>query len=76
MAGKIKASLLGKISKPVDIVFLQLDDLEYGSPFVYEITQNFRLLFGREVSSILKRSNVIIAPLRLRGVTIGWKIAE
>jgi len=77
LAGKIRFNLMGKIDKPMDLIFVEEDDLRFPSPFIYEVSQKYQLLSGKDVfigiKSWLERE---ISPLYDEGgIKIGWKIA-
>ncbi len=76
LAGKIKANLLGKVTKPIDLVFLEEEDLNYSTSLLYEVTKKNMLIYGRDVISQLKRNSKNIRALFERGVKVGWQIAQ
>ncbi len=71
---KIRYSLLGKIKRPLEILLICTDDLEYSSPFLYEIYHAGRLLFGTDV--LLRCKNVVenIRPIIAEGNTVGYHV--
>ncbi|MEW5896270.1 MAG: nucleotidyltransferase domain-containing protein [Nanoarchaeota archaeon] len=75
LAGKIKYQLLKKIAKPVDIIFLKEEDLNFPSPILYEI-QASKLVFGKDLSGKIRKISRAVSPIIQRGVKIGWKIAK
>ncbi len=58
-------SLLGKIKRPLEILRIGMDDLEYSSPFLYEIYHASRLLYGTDIlircEKVVKNIRPIIA---------------
>ncbi|MBI2669313.1 nucleotidyltransferase domain-containing protein [Candidatus Woesearchaeota archaeon] len=76
IAGKIKTELMPKLDKPVDIVFMEEDDLNYASPFLYEIGKKHRLIYGKDYSLQFKEQAGKVQVLTKGGVNIGWKIAQ
>ncbi len=70
----IRYSLLGKIERPLEILLLGVDDLEYSSPFLYEIYHASRLLYGTDV--LLRCKNVVenIKPIIAEGNTVGYHV--
>jgi predicted nucleotidyltransferase len=54
---RIRYSLLGKIKRPLEILLIGMDDMEYSSPFLYEIYHASRLLYGTNV--LLRCKNVV-----------------
>jgi len=75
LAGIIKNNLLGKIGKPIDLVFLEEKDLKYGSPFLYEVSKKSKLIFGNDISRQLKKVCNKINPLIKGGSQVGWQVA-
>ncbi len=75
VAGNIKANLLGKIQKPVDIIFLEEKDLVYPSAFLYEVTQKYQLMYGKDFLSTLKNATENVQIVVDEGNNIGWHIA-
>ncbi len=71
---RIRYSLLGKIKRPLEILLIGMDDLEYSSPFLYEIYHASRLLYGTDV--LLRCKNVVenIRPIIAEGNTIGYHV--
>lgn len=76
LAGKIKSNLLDKVAKPIDVVFLEEEDLNYSTPLLYEVTKKNMLLYGKDVISQIKRNSKNIHALFERGVKVGWQIAQ
>lgn len=70
----IRLSLFGKITRPLEPFVLSLDDLKYSSPFLYEVYNNHRLLYGKNV--IVKCKDIIknIRPIVKNGVKIGYYV--
>ena len=69
---RIRYSLLGKIKRPLEIVLIGMDDLEYSSPFLYEIYHANRLLYGTNI--LLRCKNVVenITPIITEGNKVGY----
>jgi|SRR3989344_8740366 len=76
LAGKIKANLLDKVTKPIDIIFLEEKDLDYSNPLLYEVVQKHKLLYGKNVISKIKIITNNIHVLFEGGVKVGWQIAQ
>lgn len=75
--GKISAiryALLGKTSRPVDIIILDYADLKVASPIVYEILQHNRLLFGRDILPLITRDVKMVHPIVMDGATVGYHV--
>ena len=71
---RIRYSLLGKIKRPLEILLIGMDDLEYSSPFLYEIYHASRLLYGTDI--LLRCENVVknIRPIIAEGNTVGYHV--
>ncbi len=71
---RIRYSLLGKIKRPLEILLLGMDDLEYSSPFLYEIYHASRLLYGTDI--LIRCKNVVknIRPIIAEGNTVGYHV--
>ncbi len=71
---RIRYSLLGKIKRPLEILLIGMDDLEYSSPFLYEIYHASRLLYGTDI--LLKCENVVknIKPIIAEGNKVGYHV--
>jgi predicted nucleotidyltransferase len=57
----IKYSLIDKIKRPIDIVILDIKDLSHPSIFLYELYNNHKKLYGKDV---LKKSGSIVEKIR------------
>lgn len=71
---RIRYSLLGKIKRPLEILLIGMDDLEYSSPFLYEIYHASRLLYGTDV--LIRCDNVVknISPIIVEGNKVGYHV--
>jgi predicted nucleotidyltransferase len=71
---RIRYSLPGKIKRPLEILLIGMDDLEYSSPFLYEIYHASRLLYGTDI--LLRCENVVknIRPIIAEGNTVGYHV--
>jgi predicted nucleotidyltransferase len=71
---RIRYSLLGKINRPLEILLLGMDDLEYSSPLLYEIYHASRLLYGKDI--LLRFKNVVknIKPIIAEGNKVGYHV--
>jgi predicted nucleotidyltransferase len=72
----IRYTLLGKISRPVDIIILDHEDLAVASPIVYEIMQHNRLILGRDVLMQLPGTVRNVHPIVMDGATIGYHVGS
>ncbi|CAG0989801.1 MAG: nucleotidyltransferase domain-containing protein [Candidatus Methanoperedens sp.] len=71
---RIRYSLLGKIKRPLEILLIGIDDLEYTSPFLYEIYYASKLLYGTDI--LLRCENVVknIKPIIAEGNKVGYHV--
>ncbi len=71
---RIRYSLLGKIKRPLELLLIGMDDLEYSSPFLYEIYHASRLLFGTDI--LVRCENVVknIKPIIAKGNKVGYHV--
>ncbi|VVB95502.1 Nucleotidyltransferase domain protein [uncultured archaeon] len=71
---RIRYSLLGKLKRPLEILLIGMDDLEYSSPLLYEIYHASRLLYGTDV--LLRCENVVknIRPIIAEGNKVGYHV--
>lgn len=71
---RIKLALLSIVKRPIEIVFMDLKDLTYSSPILYEIYHNHKILYGPDI--ILKYQDSIknVRPIMKDGKTIGYYV--
>jgi len=71
---RIRYSLLGKIKRPLEILLIGMEDLEYSSPFLYEIYHASRLLYGTDI--LMRCENVVknIRPIIAEGNKVGYHV--
>ncbi len=73
---RIRYSLLGKIKRPLEILLIGMDDLEYSSPFLYEIYHASRLLYGTDILISCKSVVENIRPIIAEGNTVGYHTSD
>jgi predicted nucleotidyltransferase len=71
---RIRYSLLGKIKRPLEILLIGMDDLEYSSPFIYEIYPASRLLYGNDILIKCKKVVENIRPIIAEGNKVGYHV--
>ena len=71
---RIRYSLLGKIKRPLEILLIGMDDLEYSSPFLYEIYHASRLLYSKDILIRCKSVVEKIKPIIAEGNTVGYHV--
>ena len=71
---RIRYSLLGKIKRLLELLLIGMDDLEYSSPFLYEIYHASRLLYGTDI--LVRCKNVVknIKPIIAEGNKVGYHV--
>jgi len=69
---RIRYSLLGKLKRPLEILLIGMDDLEYSSPLLYEIYHASRLLYGTDILIRYKKVVENIRPIIAEGNTVGY----
>ncbi len=67
---RIRYSLLGKLKRPLEILLIGMDELEYSSPFLYEIYHASRLLYGTDILIRCKSVVENIRPIIAEGNTV------
>lgn len=70
----IKHDVSDRIKRPIDLFILGLDDLQFASPFLYEVFHNNHLLYGNNVISSCEDTIKDISPLIIDGEKIGYKV--
>jgi predicted nucleotidyltransferase len=70
----IRYSLLGKIKRPLEILLIGMDDLEYASPLLYEIYHASRLLYGNDILIKCKKIVETIRPIIAEGNNVGYHV--
>jgi predicted nucleotidyltransferase len=73
---RIRLKLLGKIGRPLEVIFFDLKDLEYSSPILYEIYHHNRLVFGENV--ILRGEQAVrkMRPMARNGEIVGFYVED
>lgn len=72
----IRLKLLGKIKRPLEIIFFDLKDLEYSSPILYEIYHHNKLIFGDNVISKGEPAIRMMRPITRNGKTVGFYVGN
>ncbi|WP_424357133.1 nucleotidyltransferase domain-containing protein [Methanocella sp. MCL-LM] len=71
---RIRYNLLGKIKRPLEIFMLDVNDLNYPSPFLYEVYHNNKLLHGKNIIIRCREAISKMKPLVLNGVKVGYYV--
>ncbi len=70
----IRGAVSGKISRPLEAFIVDVSNVKYPSPFIYEVYHGHRLLYGKNV---IERFNDLIKnmrPLYINGIKVGYHI--
>lgn len=62
------------ISRPLELFILDLDDLKFPSPFLYEVYHNHRLIYGNNIITKCKDAIKNIRPIVRNGVQVGYHV--
>ncbi|BAI61683.1 putative nucleotidyl transferase [Methanocella paludicola SANAE] len=71
---RIRYGLLGKIKRPLELFILGTDELEFSSPFLYEVYHNHKQIYGKDVMSRYKDIAKKMRPFVLNGVKVGYYV--
>lgn len=74
LIANIKHDLSDRIKRSIDFFILNLGDLKFASPFLYEVYHNNILLYGNNVISVCEDRVKDIRPLIIDGEKIGYKM--
>jgi len=72
---KIRNDVSDHINRPLELFILELEDLKFPSPFLYEVYNNHRLIYGK--NDVIKRCKEVIKnikPFFLNGTKIGYHV--
>ncbi|OPY30482.1 MAG: Nucleotidyltransferase domain protein [Methanocella sp. PtaU1.Bin125] len=70
----IRYHLLGKIKRPIELFVLDVEELNYSSPFLYEVYYNNKLLHGKNIIEQFKDALSKMKPLIINGVKVGYYV--
>jgi len=62
------------IKRPLEIFILEIEDLKYPSPFLYEVYHNHYLVYGKDVIAGCKDVIKDIRPIVRDGIQIGYHV--
>lgn len=71
---RIKSGLLSGVKRPIEVIFMDLKDLTYSSPVLYEVYHNHKLLYGPDIILKYKDSIKNVKPIVQDGKTIGYYV--
>jgi predicted nucleotidyltransferase len=71
---RIRNDVSDNINRPVELFILELEDLKYPSPFLYEVYNNHHLLYGNDVIKQCKEIIKDIKPFFVNGIKIGYHV--
>ncbi len=73
---RIRLKLLGKIGRPLEVIFFDLKDLEYSSPILYEVYHHNKLIFGENVVTRGERTIRKMRPMTRKGKIVGFYVGD
>lgn len=70
----IRCAVSSKIKRPLEAFILNSNDIKYPSPFLFEVYNNHKLLYGKNVierfTDLIKK----MKPLYIEGVKVGYYV--
>jgi predicted nucleotidyltransferase len=70
----VRYHLLDKLSRPLDFIIIEVEDLAYPSVILYNICRDRRLLYGRDVLKEYEHVAARMKPIIIKGATIGYYV--
>jgi predicted nucleotidyltransferase len=70
----IRCAVSKKIKRPLEAFILNVNDVKYPSPFLYEVYHDHRLLYGKNVIERFKEMVKNMKPLYVKGVKVGYYV--
>lgn len=70
----VRYPLLDKLSRPLDFIVIEVDDLAYPSVILYNICRDRKLLFGRDILKDYERIASSMKPVIVNGATVGYYV--
>lgn len=71
---KLRCDVSLKIKRPLEAFILNAKDVKYASPFLFEVYNNHKLLYGKNVigrfTSLIKK----MKPLYIKGEKVGYYV--
>ncbi len=70
----IRGAVSGIISRPLEAFIVDVSNVKYPSPFIYEVYHGHRLLYGKNVIERFKDLIKNMKPLYINGVKVGYYV--
>jgi predicted nucleotidyltransferase len=70
----VRYPLLDKLSRPLDFIVIEVDDMAYPSVILYNIFRDRKLLFGRDVLKDYEKIASSMKPVIVNGATVGYYV--
>ena len=71
---RIRNDASDRITRPFDLIILNVNDLQIPSPFLYEVYHNHLIIYGKDVIEKCKEIIKNIRPIVKNGVKIGYYV--
>ena len=71
---RIRNDASDRITRPFDLIILDIKDLQIPSPFLYEVYHNHLIIYGKDVIEKCKDIIKNIKPIFMNGVQIGYHV--
>ena len=71
---RIRNDASDRISRPFDLIILNVNDLQIPSPFLYEVYHNHLIIYGKDIIEKCKDIIKNIKPVFMNGVQIGYHV--
>jgi predicted nucleotidyltransferase len=70
----VRYYLLDKLSRPLDFIIIETEDLAYPSVILYNICRDRKLLYGHDILKEYERVAESMKPIIIKGATIGYYV--
>lgn len=70
----IRCAVSQKIKRPLEAFILNVNEIKYASPFLYEVYHDHLLLYGKNVIERFKDLVKNMKPLYVKGVKVGYYV--
>ncbi len=71
---RIRNDASDRITRPFDLIILNIKDLQIPSPFLYEVYHNHLIIYGKDVIEKCKDIIKNIKPIFMNGAQIGYHV--
>jgi predicted nucleotidyltransferase len=70
----IRGTVSKKIKRPLEAFIINVNNVKYPSPFIYEVYHGHKLLYGKNVIERFKDLIKNMRPLYIKGVKVGYYV--